>query len=135
VTNVPPDAAVHNAAALYERGVAMHDRGAYTAAEQLWRQAAEAGHTDAQFDVGMVLHERGDTDSLAQSEQLWRSAANAGHARAQYNLGCLLDDRGDEDSVVEAEWWWRAAADARHSGARRNVDEITEHSPQKLANL
>ena len=38
---------VHNAAALYERGVARHDRGEYSAAEDLWRKAADAGHVGA----------------------------------------------------------------------------------------
>lgn len=38
-SKVRPHTDVDDAAAPYERGVAMHDRGEYTAAEELWRKA------------------------------------------------------------------------------------------------
>ena len=34
-------------AALYERGLAMHDRAEYTAAEALWRKAKRLPHEPA----------------------------------------------------------------------------------------
>ena len=38
-SKVRPYTDVHNAAALYERGVATYDRGEYTAAGALWHKA------------------------------------------------------------------------------------------------
>jgi TPR repeat protein len=55
---------------------------------------------DAQFNLGMMLKDRGDVEAEA-----WlRKAAETGNTAAQYNLGLLLNDRGD---VAEAEAWWR----------------------------
>jgi hypothetical protein len=40
-----------DAAALHERRVAMHDSGEHTAAEELWRKAADSGHGGARRNL------------------------------------------------------------------------------------
>jgi len=52
-------------AALYERGVALHDRGELAAGEELWREAADAGHTAAQRNLD-ALAETGQPERESQ---------------------------------------------------------------------
>jgi TPR repeat protein len=98
------------AVALYERGVALDERGEHAVAEQLWREAAAAGHLNAQFALGVMLYSREDESSEAEAETLWRLAAAAGKTAAAYNLGVLLDQR----SSAEAKSFWLLAASAGH---------------------
>jgi TPR repeat protein len=80
-------------------------------AETLWRQAAEAGNTQAQWQLGAVMYKRGDRDALAEAERWWRRAAKSSELKAQEGLANLLYQRGDPLSIGEAETWWRKAAD------------------------
>jgi hypothetical protein len=58
VTRVVPAQHDVDAAALYERAVALHDLGEHTAAEHLWRQAADAGHAGAQRTLEELANHR-----------------------------------------------------------------------------
>jgi len=57
-----------------------------------YRRAAEAGHADAQFNLG-ACYSNGDgvAKDAEQAVSWFRRAAEAGHARCdQFNLGDLL---------------------------------------------
>jgi uncharacterized protein len=84
-------------------------------AEQAWRIAADAGHHDAEYNLGTLLGRRGD---LNEAELWLRKAADAGHHGGEGNLGLLLKLRGDLD---EAELWLRKAADASRHEAELNL--------------
>jgi len=53
-----------------------------------YRRAAEAGHADAQFNLG-ICYSNGDgvAKDAEQAVSWFRRAAEAGHAAAQFNLG------------------------------------------------
>ena len=52
-----------------------------------WRLAAEAGHAQAQFSLGLCLAAgEGVLRDEAESVRLYRLSAAAGHADAQFNL-------------------------------------------------
>ncbi|WP_063020169.1 tetratricopeptide repeat protein [Nocardia niwae] len=72
--------------------------------EHLLYRAACAGHLEAAYNLGVLLHERG---AHADAEHWWRRAGVAGHAPSTYRVGVLLDKRGATD---EAETWYRSAA-------------------------
>ncbi|CAM3464577.1 protein kinase domain-containing protein [Stackebrandtia soli] len=95
-------------------GSMAQKQGDLDEAEKWFRKAAEAGHTGAMVDLGLLVWER-DIDS---AEGWFRKAADAGEKWAMFNLGILLRDRGDLD---DAEEWYRKAADAGHTGAMHNL--------------
>ncbi|MFY1680671.1 tetratricopeptide repeat protein [Micromonospora sp. WMMD730] len=85
-------------------------------AEQAWRTAADIGHSEAMFNLGVLLARGGD--SREEAEQWFRRAADTGHTDAMSNLGVLLEQRG---SQAEAEQWFRRAADTGHTEAMYNL--------------
>ena len=96
-------------------GVAAYFAGRHGLAEQAWRKAADAGHHDAEFNLGVLLQERGE---LAEAERWYRRAAEAGQHDAESNLGLVLKERGE---LAEAERWYRRAAEAGHHDAEFNL--------------
>lgn len=61
-------------------------------AESWYRWAAEAGDTSVTYDLGILLHERGDLD---KAEIWYQRAVDNGETLAMYALGCLHQERGD----------------------------------------
>jgi len=82
----------------------------------LLREAAELGHSAAQFRMG-VLSLHGDRGlgvgrSPSNAIHFFRAAALQGHPEAQANLGSCFDRGvGVAKSEAEAASWWRRAAD------------------------
>lgn len=83
------------------------------AAEPLLRRAAEAGHVEAQFLLGLAHHTgRGAPEDPAEAARWYRAAAEAGHRDAAYLLG-LAYWRGRgvaQDDRAATRWFARAAA-------------------------
>ncbi len=65
----------------------LADFGALDEAQTIWSAAAEAGDTEAAFNLGVLLVQRGELD---EAETWYRLAAEAGNTSAAYNLGVLL---------------------------------------------
>lgn len=89
----------------YEQGTA----GVAASAEEarrLYRQAAEQGLAQAQYNMGLMEH-----NDRAERARWCRLAAGQGLAAAQFTYGVACD-KGDGvgASEVEAVWWWRKAA-------------------------
>ena len=86
-----------------------------------YRQAAEQGNADAQYNIGLCLY-NGDGVSQDYKEAIrwFRKAAGQGCADAQYKLGCCYDNGfGVNQDRRVADWWfWTAAkqgcADAQY---------------------
>lgn len=92
-------------------------------ARQLYRQAADKGHLEAQSVVA-ELNTAGYTSPSDQSAavQRYRNAADQGDADAMYNLGRLYDDGEDvkQDYRVAMEWYVKAAS-KDHAGAMFSI--------------
>jgi Tetratricopeptide repeat len=84
-------------------GVAAYKADQHGVAEQAWRIAAQAGDHDAEYNLGVLLNQRGGVE---EAEPWWRKAAAAGHPSAAFHLGILLNQHGRPE---EAEPWWRKA--------------------------
>ncbi|MFD4483498.1 tetratricopeptide repeat protein, partial [Streptomyces sp. NPDC058471] len=92
-------------------GVLLADTGREEEAEQLHRQAMDAGHPEAANNLAVLL---ADTGREEEADQLFRQAMDAGHTAAAYSLAVLLADTGREE---EADQLFRQAMDAGHTAA------------------
>ena len=64
--------------------------------DEVFREAAAAGNTEAVFELAARFDERGDVE---EAETLYREAAEAGHVAALANLADLLDERGEHEKA------------------------------------
>ena len=89
-------------------GVDAWARGDYTGAVQLWRGPADAGDSDAEFNLGQAYKlGRGVSADLNQAEKWYRLAAQQNHPQAQDNYGLALFQNGKHAEAVP--WLQRSA--------------------------
>ena len=84
----------------------------YAAALDAYRQAAESGHVDAMYSIG-VMYARGQgvNRNLNTAVRWFRIAAEHEHVAAQYHLGlAYAGGRGAEEDPDEAFGWFMRAA-------------------------
>ena len=118
MSDVPyPPAAV----GLLESARAARDEGRWEAAEELFRQAFEAGHPVAAYDLATGLL---DHDDRAGSEEWYRRAAERGVPAAAFEVGYIEASGGDLD---EAERWYRQAAEGGHRSGTINLGVLLEN--------
>lgn len=87
-------AAASEADLWYQQGVALGKSGDFRAALPLIRQAADAGHAQAQYTLGgMYAFGQGVVASRTEARLWYERAAAQHHPSALYNLG-LYHDRG-----------------------------------------
>ena len=77
-----------------------------------FRMAAEQGHAEAQFNLGLMYAEgRGVPEDHAAAVDWYRMAAKQGHAGAMTNLGVMYaEGRGVTKDDMEATRWFLKAA-------------------------
>jgi Flp pilus assembly protein TadD len=105
------------AAAHRQRGAAQERRRRArpeTVEEVVYRRADMRTPTRVEFNVAVILHERGD---VAEAIVAYRRAERRGDPDASFNLGVLLCEAGDLDG---AETSWRRSA--HHGNARATED-------------
>ena len=85
------------------------------------RRADESGAATGAFNLGAILHQRGDTaGALAAYER----AERRGDPDAAFNLGVLLYEVGDLDGAESA---WRRSAGRGHARAAENLEFLLRH--------
>ena len=96
-------------------------------AVRYYREAAEQGHADAQYDLGHCYDcgygvDQSETEAVKwyrKATENYRKAAEQGHADAQYSLGeCYEYGHGVDESETEAVKWYRKAAEQGHADAQ-----------------
>jgi TPR repeat protein len=115
-----------NAEASYSLGVLLAtglDPPDLAGARTWWTRIADAGHTNAQYGLG-VLATRLDPRDPVGAYTWWTRAANAGHTNAQYNLGMLLAYELDPPDLAGARTWWTKAAEAGDTDAQYSLGEL-----------
>lgn len=120
-----------DAAAAFNLGILLEDRGAITEAEAAYRRADNRGHGAAASNLGVLLEERG---AVAEAEAAYRRADRHGDATGAFNLGVFLEERGATD---EAEAAYRRA-DERGRGevadsARAALLDLRKEIPKSPA--
>ena len=116
-------------------GIAAYLRGNISVAVTASRRAAEAGNTDAQYHLGLLLADELDPPDLNGARTWWTRAAEAGNTDAQYHLGLLLADELDPPDLNGARTWWTRAAEAGNTRAQYNLGVLlaTGLDPPELA--
>lgn len=99
---------------LYSKGKAADDNGAYADAMGWYRQAAEAGNTDAMNRLGVMYDNgQGAAEDPVQAVAWFRKAAEAGDPAGMNNLASMYGHgRGVPQDEGQSVRWYRKAADA-----------------------
>lgn len=106
--------------ALYDRAK-QHDIIAETEkAFALYLQAAEQGHVDAMYEVGLSYDlGEGVTKDYTQAAIWYEKAAMHGQSQAQFGLGQLYEDgNGVTSNLEQAFAWYKKAAEQGHVDAQ-----------------
>jgi len=103
-------------------------------AAKWYRIAAEQGHKDAQFSLGVAYYfGNGVTKDYAEAAKWFRKAADQGDAGAQFNLGvCYENGQGVAQDKAEAANWYRKAANQGNKNAQNALQksETGSKNPQ-----
>ncbi|MFN3890954.1 MAG: tetratricopeptide repeat protein [Beijerinckiaceae bacterium] len=115
-----------DADALYARGNAVGQAGLYAAAIGLIRQAAEKGHTQAEFALGSMLSNGQGAPMSKEQARIWfERAAAKGHPVALFNLGIYYDHGlGVKADRIRAIEYYKRAAKAGHAEAAFNAGQM-----------
>ena len=95
----------------------------YSKAAYWWEKAAEQGHSNAQFNLGICYSDgKGVEQSYSKAAYWYERAAEQGDSKAQYNIGvCYYNGNGVEQSYSKAAYWYKKAAEQGHSVAQFNL--------------
>lgn len=109
-----------------EQAYSAYQKGDFETARTLWQQAATAGDTSAQYNLGLLYAEgRGLVRNPDAAMTWWRLAAQSGHLQAQHNLALaylggetIVPGIADEPRMEEAISWLQKAADGGLASSR-----------------
>ncbi len=98
----------------------------YKEAVKWWLLAAEQGHADAQYGLGLCYKNGSGVDKdLSEAFKWWLLAAEQGYADAQYGLGwCYENGSGVDKDLSEAFKWYSKAAKQGHAGAKDRLKTL-----------
>ncbi|MBX9912079.1 MAG: protein kinase [Beijerinckiaceae bacterium] len=131
-----------HAPALFKRGQAFLAKSGpdqFAIAASDFRKAAENGHAEAQFNLGVVLREgKGVPKDLGEAAAWFKKAADQGFAGAQYQLGLFYDEGlgGILQDDARAAKFYRLAAEQGTLGAQNILGwfyEIGRGVPQDMS--
>ena len=94
--------------------------------ELSYRRADETGVASGAYNLGVILHERGDVSGATAA---YERAEKRGDPDAAFNLGVLLYEVGDPDGAEAA---WRRAAERGHSRAIENLEFLHRQRRNEL---
>ncbi|WP_217646309.1 dynamin family protein, partial [Azotobacter beijerinckii] len=105
---------------LFKKGQDYYEHEQYELAVTCFHQAAEQGHTDAQFHLGKCYYfGQGVTEDESNAVAWFRKTAEQGLAGAQYYLGeCYYLGLGIPENKNLAVDWFRKAAEQDHAYAQ-----------------
>lgn len=123
------------AAAQEDDGYAAYERGDYAAAAAAWRAEADAGETEAQFNLGVLYDEGlGVSADKIEAARWYRRAAIGGLAAGQYNLAVLLaNGEGVPRDLLRAYFLFDLAADEDPEAAAQRDALAVQMVPGEVA--
>ncbi len=106
------DGKTSEALANFEAGIAAYQANDLTLAYAAFLAAAEEGHADSQFNVGLMYEQGIGVGKNEKDAVLWYGkAASQGNASAQFNLGVLYEHgRGTNVDFAKSNEWYRKAS-------------------------
>ena len=98
----------------------------YAEAARWYRLAAEQGHVEAQYSLGLVYATgRGVEQDYAEAARWYRLAAEQGHPSSQFLLADLYEQGGGvERDFSEAVRWYRLAAENGDDKAAEQIESL-----------
>ena len=107
----------------FKTAVAAYGRGELTEAASGFRTLAEAGNTDAQFNLAlMYMRGEGVPKDAVEAVHWYRRAAAQGNPNAQLNLGaCYVHSTGVREDLAEAARWYHCAAEQGDADSQYNL--------------
>ena len=107
----------------FQKGLAAAQAGDFATALLEWTALAEAGDTNAQYNLGIMYDNGyGVPQDYKEAVKWYRLAAEQGQARSQYNLGIMYDNgQGVPQDYKEAVKWYRLAAEQGYAKAQTNL--------------
>ena len=113
-------------AADFQAGMEAYKRGDNAAAIREWKPLAEAGHVEAQYQLGVMYAV--DAADYTEGAKWFRMAAEQGHSKAQYNLGAIYaSGLGVPKSFVQAYPWADMAAEQGLEVAVQFKESLENH--------
>jgi TPR repeat protein len=111
------------AVAGFDEGIAAYQANNLPLAYKEFREAAENGHLDSQFNLALMYENGIGIDKDEKEAIIWyRKAAEQGSAFAQYNLAVLYENgRGTAVDFAQANQWYRKASVQRDPLAIGNL--------------
>lgn len=96
----------------FEEGIAAYEANNIPLAYKEFLAAAEEGHSDSQFNIGLMYEHAIGVDKDEKEALGWyRKSAEQGNALAQFNLGVLYENgRGTAVDFTQANAWYRKAS-------------------------
>ncbi len=106
------DEKTSDALANFEAGIVAYQANDLPLAYAAFLAAAEEGHSDSQFNVGLMYEKGIGVGKNEKDAVLWYGkAALQGNASAQFNLGVLYEHgRGTNVDFAKANEWYRKAS-------------------------
>jgi len=95
----------------FDEGVAAYQVGDVPLAVKEFRAAADEGHSDSQFNLGLMYEQGIGVEKDEKEALVWYlKAAQQGNSNAQYNSAVLYENgRGCDVNFKEAHRWYREA--------------------------
>lgn len=95
----------------FDEGVAAYQSGNVPLAVKEFREAADEGHSDSQFNLGLMYEQGIGVEKDEKEAVVWYlKSAQQGNSNAQYNLAVLYENgRGCEVNFQQAHKWYREA--------------------------
>ncbi len=123
---------------MFGAGMTAYNNGNYKQALRIWLPMAEAGHTLAEYNLG-VAYARGLSveRSVLVASYWWKRAAIQGNPDASYNLG-LVYARGEGEitqNLTLAAHWWQQAAIHGDAVAQYNLGMMYAHGEGVRQNI
>src|SRR6266852_388292 len=95
------------AAGPFEDAFAAYNRADYATALKLFRQLADQGNPNAQFNIALMYKNgRGVPQDYAEAAKWFRLSADQGNASAQANLGNMYSKGSGVPQNDVAAWFW-----------------------------
>jgi TPR repeat protein len=107
-------------------GTRAYERKDYATAYREWLQAANEGHAEAQYNLGMLYLKGLGVASNAQEAFRWlRVAAEQGQVDAEYRVGLMREKGvGSRQDYADAQSWFLLAAQHGDSEAEAELGEL-----------
>jgi len=112
----------------FQAGLDAYQKGDYVGAAKEWRQLAEQGSAEAQYNMGLLyLDGHGVPQSVAEAATWFRRAAEQDYTQAQHNLGAMYGTgQGVKRDYVQAYKWLNICAAKGNAGCVTQRDLITK---------